>query len=274
MTSTISKDGFAYTIASNRHKPVILLLHGFLGCRADWTEIATGLSDDFCPLTVDLPGHGQTRVALDQYDFPATARLLTRLLDELRIGRCHALGYSMGGRLALYLTIKHPDRIDCGVIESASPGLKTAAERLTRQQQDQQSAQKLLTDFDRFLADWYAQPLFQSLAKQPAMLAELIARRRLNQPCLLAQSLQKAGTGAQDSLWPELVGLKNPVLLLAGEYDVKYQQIMQAMRQVQPALFMQIIPNAGHNIHLEQPMLYLESVRRFFMGSGDFGANK
>ncbi|NER32893.1 MAG: 2-succinyl-6-hydroxy-2,4-cyclohexadiene-1-carboxylate synthase [Oscillatoria sp. SIO1A7] len=249
-----------YSLNGSKTQPVLLLLHGFMGNSNDYREVIPQLSAKFCCLAVDLPGHGQTKIAGedDRYSMPNTARALISLLDELEIERCFLAAYSMGGRLALYLLLHFPERFEKAVLESASPGLKTAAERELRRQRDRQLAEKLETgDFQEFLLNWYRQPLFQSSAARPDF-EELIARRLENNPHLLAKSLRNMGTGNQPSLWEKLADNKVPLLLLVGEKDDKFRAINTEMAGLSPLARMAIAPNTGHNIHFENHTYYVE----------------
>ena len=118
---------FHYSFRGNRAKPLILFLHGFMGDNKEFNEIISLLSDQFFSLTVDLPGHGKTRVLGGEkcYMMSNTAEALINLLDQLNVKKCFLVGYSMGGRLALYLNLHFPQYFSKVVIESASPGLKT-----------------------------------------------------------------------------------------------------------------------------------------------------
>src|SRR5699024_8067238 len=96
----------------------------------------------FQVIAIDLPGHG----ASDIKQFPSMIGFtdeLKALFDLLQISRCHLLGYSMGGRVALSFALRHPDYVSHLILESASPGLKTIEERLNRQQQDAKLAEFL-----------------------------------------------------------------------------------------------------------------------------------
>lgn len=255
-----------YSLHGSKTQPVLLLLHGFMGNSNDYREVIPRLSAKFCCLAVDLPGHGQTKVSGgdDRYSMPNTASALIRLLDELEIDRCFLAGYSMGGRLALYMLLHFPARFEKAVLESASPGLKTAAERESRRKRDRQLAEQLETgDFQQFLLNWYSQPLFQSSAARPDF-EELIARRLENNPRSLAKSLRNLGTGSQPSLWEMLPDNKVPLLLLVGEKDDKFISINAEMAGLSPLDRMAIAPKAGHNIHFEQPTYYIEELMKFF----------
>ncbi|MEM8832858.1 MAG: alpha/beta fold hydrolase [Cyanobacteria bacterium P01_G01_bin.19] len=97
---------FNYVFIGDQNKPIVLFLHGFMGCWQDFQEIADLLQPAFCCLLVDLPGHGKTEVSSDRYyQMPEVAMAIVNLLKQLSIPRCFLIGYSMGGRLALYLAV-------------------------------------------------------------------------------------------------------------------------------------------------------------------------
>ncbi len=257
-----SSDQIYVEIQGNRNNPVVLFLHGFLGSCREFDAIVPHLLDRFCCLRVDLPGHGQTQVCAETYTMPNTAALIIHLLDYLKISQCHLIGYSMGGRLALYLALQFPDRCLKTVLESASPGLRTEAERLARKQHDATLADRLEHDFPTFLTAWYEQPLFRSLRQHPDF--EQIFRQRCNnRPSDLARSLRYLGTGEQPNLWNRLKSHQNPLLLLVGEHDRKFVSINQEMAHLCKAAQLKIIPTTGHTIHAEAPQTFALQIRRF-----------
>ncbi len=255
-----------YSFKGDRTKPLILFLHGFMGDSHEFKEVISLLSDQFSYLTVDLPGHGKTRIlgGEEYYTMSNTAKDLINLLDQLNVKQCFLVGYSMGGRLALYLTLNFPERFAKVVLESASPGLKSQRDRLERIQGDFELASKLeKSDFPKFLESWYEQALFTSLRKHPNF--ETLRETRLqHNPFELAKSLRTLGTGCQPSLWKNLKQNKNPLLLLVGEYDTKFIAINSEMARLCKSAKLEIVSSCGHNIHFEDPKTFVENVRRFF----------
>jgi 2-succinyl-6-hydroxy-2,4-cyclohexadiene-1-carboxylate synthase len=244
----------------------IVWLHGFMGSGSDWDEVIHHWGDRPLCIAIDLPGHGKTTVtgAATFYSMPLVARGILHLLDALHIDRCGLVGYSMGGRLALYLALHAPTRF-CGVVlESASPGLRTATERQARQEQDANLAQKLMsTDLRVFLGHWYQQPLFAALHQHPSFPA-MVSRRLLNDPAQLGRSLRYMGTGRQPSLWNALSNNDTPLRLIVGEHDSKYRQIAAEMGDRHPHCSIITVPNCGHTVHLEQPMDFTRHIHSFY----------
>ena len=197
------------------------------------------------------------------YTIEGTTAALLATMDALGIARPHVVGYSMGGRVALYLALRHPERCARLVLESASPGLRTEAERAERRALDAERAAEVERDFDGFLDRWYRMPLFASLKGRPQLRAAMLAKRRQNRPAELARSLRGLSTGRQPSLWDELAGLAVPALAVAGSRDRKFTDLAFEMAVVGPPL-MPLVVRTGHTVHAEQPELFAALVRDFF----------
>ena len=268
-------------IRGNPNHPWLLFLHGFLGDSRDFETIISQLYDRFYCIAIDLPGHGKTIVQGDSnpafaYGMESTGEGIIAFLQNLaqscdphcshsqKLQKIGLVGYSMGGRLGLFLLFKYPHLFRRGLLESASPGLKTATERSLRQVQDFDRARQLETqDLKTFLEHWYNQPLFRSI-KQQESFADLLNRRQQGNPKQLAQSLRYLGLGTQSSLWLQLPGNQIPLLFLVGEMDDKFCQINQEIVDQCPFSQLKIIPGASHNGHFSHSVLFANTVRSFF----------
>jgi len=253
----------------------VLLLHGFTGRGRNWLPLLHPSPFTLHPsqfLTVDLLGHGKTDAPADatRYKMAFAAADLASLILDLTTPPIHLVGYSMGGRLALYLAWHYPHLFRSLVLESSSPGLASEAERQTRRAGDEQLAQRLeQAGLEAFVDDWQALPLFASQSRLPDEVRQQLRQQRLqNNPLGLAHSLRGMGTGAQPSLWEQLPQLHLPVLLLAGELDSKFVTLAQQMAAHLPHAQLRLIPSAGHTIHLEQPSAWVEAVSAFWAGKG------
>ncbi|WP_017316061.1 2-succinyl-6-hydroxy-2,4-cyclohexadiene-1-carboxylate synthase [Mastigocladopsis repens] len=262
---------FNYSFNGNPTKPLILFLHGFMGNSHEFDEAISLLSDDFYCLTIDLPGHGETKIlgGDECYTMSKAAHALIDFLNNLKIAKCFLLGYSMGGRLALYLALHFPHRFSKIVLESASPGLLTEAERIERVKRDEQIARKLersvdRNDFANFLANWYSQAIFGSIKNHPQF-QRLIEVRLQNNPIELAKSLRLMGTGCQPSLWEKLKVNTNTLLLLVGEDDEKFIVINTKIAQMCELCQLKVISHSGHNIHFEKVKAFVENARLFLI---------
>ncbi|MEM8723348.1 MAG: 2-succinyl-6-hydroxy-2,4-cyclohexadiene-1-carboxylate synthase [Cyanobacteria bacterium P01_G01_bin.39] len=244
---------FHYRLIGDRRQPIILILHGFMGSCDDFSAVIAGL-EGYCCLVVDLPGHGQTEVKHDaNYQMSNLAQALITLLVTLGIERCWLWGYSLGGRIALYLTIYFPQYFQGVILESASPGLKTQPERDRRIKQDLQLAKQLESGgLSQFIHQWYQNPLFASFVQHPHY-QQALTNRLNNNSFKLAKSLRWLGLGMQPSLWSFLYNIEIPVVLIVGALDIKFITINQKIYSLCPQATLNIVKNSGHNVHFEQP---------------------
>lgn len=255
-------------LRGGRGRPGIVFFHGFLGSGADWRELAERLSDEFCCALIDLPGHGgSVNLPRSAYRFAAAAQRAADTVRALNLLDPAAVGYSMGGRVALRILCEVPDLFSAAIIESAHPGLEEPRARAERRRIDRTLASRLEREpLAEFLECWYRQPLFKSLHRRPGRLATTMARRRLQDPAELARALRGLSVSRQDPLWDRLRGVKVPVLWIAGALDEKYARIAQRAAARTHAASVRIIADAGHNVHVERPTDVEAAVRRFLAG--------
>ncbi len=263
---TIHDVQYNFEISGQGERP-LLLLHGFTGSSQNWQTILPQLEPRFLSIAVDLLGHGRSAAPPRpaRYLMEAAAADLIDLLDQLDIEQTSVLGYSMGGRLALYLASQYPQRCQALILESASPGLADKTARAERRQQDNALAQRIEAEgMESFVDYWESLPLWASQAQlSDESRARLRAQRLQNNPIGLANSLRGMGTGAQLSLWSRLPRLTMPVLLITGELDAKFVAINQEMAGHIPEARLAVVPEAGHAVHWERPLRYAELVRGF-----------
>jgi 2-succinyl-6-hydroxy-2,4-cyclohexadiene-1-carboxylate synthase len=247
--------------------PPLLLLHGFTGSGDSWADLIPAFSQQFSVITVDILGHGRSAAPADpnRYTMPHVAANLIALLDAWQIEHTALLGYSMGGRLALYLACHYPERFSKLILESSSPGLRTEAERAARRQQDEALADWIEANgIEPFVARWEALPLWASQQQLSAEIRQrLHQQRRQNSAVGLANSLRGMGTGAQPSLWARLPEITVPSLLIAGELDHKFMAINEQMVGLLGNGRFHPIPNTGHTTYVEQPALFKAAVLPF-----------
>lgn len=267
----IRLNGVQYSYMEEGEGQTVLLLHGFTGTKKTWNELFIKLKQNFHVIAIDLLGHGDTDSPEDpnRYKMEHSAKDLDDFLTEKQIDRIHLLGYSMGGRLALYFALHYQHRIQTLVLESCTAGLVSEEERLSRIKQDEQLQSMLLKKgINAFVDYWENITLFSSQKQLPKSLQESIRSSRLMQsPIGLGNSLKGMGTGIQPSLWNQLELLNIHTLLICGEYDEKFCFIMGKMNEMIKNSEIRKILRAGHAIHVEQSKIFATIVSEFFLKS-------
>jgi 2-succinyl-6-hydroxy-2,4-cyclohexadiene-1-carboxylate synthase len=247
----------------------LVLLHGFTGSGHSWNDLTEQISPQVESVAIDLPGHGQTESSqnIERYAIERTAEDIIAVADYLDLDNFSILGYSMGGRLGLYLAVYFPNRIKALILESASPGIADMGERKQRRNWDYELAERIEREgINSFVNRWETLPLFASQLAVPDEKKTSLRQERLGNNVLgLSNSLRGMGTGSQPSLWEALPTITIPTLLLCGDLDPKYMKINQDMAKMMPNAELAIFQDAGHNIHLEQTEAFSAVLSNFLL---------
>src|SRR5918999_121850 len=237
-------------------RETLVLLHGFTQTRQSWRRTVAALGGRYRALVPDLPGHG---LAADRR--PASFAACTAYVRALADGRCALAGYSMGGRIALYVALALPDLVERLVLVGASPGIANAAERAARRRVDDALADRIeAIGIEAFAAEWGAQDLFAGQDERVAAAAH--ADRLRNTPAGLAAALRGLGTGVMPPLWARLPELSIPVTLVVGERDEKFRAIAEQLARAIPDCRTEIVAGAGHAAQLERPDVVAAAIVR------------
>lgn len=262
VTKQVGKNEY-HCITAGKGEPLVLL-HGFTGTSDTWRPFMERWASAFRVIAIDLPGHGKT----DTPDFPNMVEFcdeLAEILHLFSIKKCHLLGYSMGGRAALSFSKRHPDYLESLLLESASPGLKTEGEREQRREQDQQLADKIVTEgIPAFVDMWENLPLFATQKGLPESMQQQVRDERMAQTeAGLTKSLQYMGTGMQPSWWDQLNSLRIPVYLIVGNLDEKFIEINKIMEKMMTQSELVVVHESGHTVHVEQAEKFATIVMEF-----------
>jgi pyruvate dehydrogenase E2 component (dihydrolipoamide acetyltransferase) len=89
----------------------MLLVHGFGGDLNNWMFNQEALATDRAVYALDLPGHGGSLKAVESGDVAALADTVAAFLGELKTGKVHVTGHSLGGAIALELAHRRPELV-------------------------------------------------------------------------------------------------------------------------------------------------------------------
>lgn len=92
--------------------PPVVMLHGLGATKVSFLPTVAALAGSYRAIAIDLPGFGDSvKPIRAPYDAPYFARAVLALLDALGLERAHLLGNSMGGRVAIEVGLKAPERV-------------------------------------------------------------------------------------------------------------------------------------------------------------------
>lgn len=250
-------------------RPVVAL-HGFTGAGGDW-RVVDALFGDRPVLAPDLPGHAGSTAAGAERTVDELAVSVERLAGvELEGAAYDLVGYSFGGRVALSMATRWPERIGRLVLIGANPGIVDPIARAERRAADARRAASIERDgVAAFLDAWARVPIIATQRRiAPSDRALLDEARGGHTARGLAEHLRYAGTGSMRPLHDSLDALTLPVVLVTGVDDTKYDAIAAAMAgRIASAVHVRV-PGAGHAPHLEAPVAFVSLVRPLLHAKG------
>lgn len=293
---TYKRCSFFYQLWGNPELPPVVLLHGFMQSSTSWDSIARSLTNRFCVYVLDFIGHGLTEKSKKpaRYTYEDMAASVDYFLRKVvcaqekrgrekrvhtrrdltnrsqtkhtQIKRAHVIGYSMGGRIALRLLQTSSDLLASVVLESCNLGCATQAERTEAAQRNQGWVDRIQHDgMESFVDYWETLPMFAT-QKELGWDKLLHASRAANNPTSMVLCLQGSGKQAMPLTEVTLEAVRDQrkkglsMLYIYGDKDAKSAAVAATLES--EGVLVSAIP-AGHNAHLEAPMLYLKEVVHF-----------
>ena len=231
-----------------------VLIHGFSGSPESWRRTAGRLR--LATYAPAVCGHGGgTAADAVAHSFEAEVE---RLASEIRAAvpaPRYLAGYSLGGRLALGMLVRHPGLFVGAAAIGANPGIDGEGDREARRAADEAWARLIeergLDTFDR---EWSSLPLFRSQRHLEAEVLEEQRRIRLgHDPAGLAAAMRTLSLGAMPDYRESLPAVTCPVELIAGGLDVKFSALAGQMAEELPQAVVHVVDGVGHNVPLEAP---------------------
>jgi pimeloyl-ACP methyl ester carboxylesterase len=106
-----TSEGAISVLEAGKGEPV-LMLHGLGATKASFLSSVAALAGRYRTIAFDLPGFGDSAKPLRApYDARYFAGSVVALLDALGHERAHLIGNSMGGRVAIEVGLRHPERV-------------------------------------------------------------------------------------------------------------------------------------------------------------------
>ena len=98
----------------------LIILHGLLGSLDNWQTLAKQYAEHFTVFIIDLRNHGKSPHS-DEFSYNLMVEDLLNFCNENFIYRCHVLGHSMGGKVAMQFALRHSDYIEKLIVADIAP---------------------------------------------------------------------------------------------------------------------------------------------------------
>lgn len=249
----------------------LLLVHGLGGAAANWLALAPLLLAGRRLLVPELPGHGGSAALSAAPSLNAYADRLGLLLEHEGLASAGVVGHSLGGAIALRLSIRRPDAVSALVLAGAagiSSGSRTARYALTitgivkpgrrlaphRRRIARSNALKRVV-FGRWGAS------------DPPALREELAEAFLSGPARHTDTVSAAQALVRDDPRPDLDRVRCPSLVLWGARDnqLPVEDAFDYARRLRAR--MRVIADCGHLLIGERPDACADAIDNFLADS-------
>lgn len=98
----------------------LMIMHGVFGSSDNWQTLGKEFAEKFKVYLIDLRNHGKSPHS-DEFNYEVMAEDVVSLMKDEQIRNAHVLGHSMGGKVAMSLATRYPDKIKKLVIVDIAP---------------------------------------------------------------------------------------------------------------------------------------------------------
>ena len=246
-----------YRYSVNEGKPTLVLSNS-LGTTMDmWQPQLNEFKKHFSVLTYDTRGHGGSDVTTGAYSMDRLGGDIIGLLDHLKLDKVFFCGLSIGGMMAQWLSVFHPQRIHALVMANTSAMIGPSSMWQDRLEHVQQ--QGLASIWPNVLARWVSDDFAEKEADKVATMKTMF------------ESIDAVGysgccAAIRDMDMRNLAHLNNlPTLLIAGTQDLAtpVSDSEYLLSQHKEAQLIEL--DAGHLSNIEQAELFTQAVIDFLI---------
>ncbi|ABS03671.1 alpha/beta fold hydrolase [Kineococcus radiotolerans] len=238
--------------------PVVVLLHGLAGSAQELAATAAALDDSYRVLALDQRGHGHSTRRPGDVSRRAYVEDVAALITSAAGGApVSVVGQSMGAHTALLLAAWHPHLVQRLVLLEG--GVGGGAEETSAQ-----------------LGSWFAAWPVPFPSRQAAVehlggtatavgwAQDLEEREDGFWPRFDADVMQAAiAAVAETPRWAEWQQVQAPTLLVQAERSYLDAAEVERMLELRPGTGHVVVPDAGHDVHLDQPQAWTQLLRSY-----------
>jgi pimeloyl-ACP methyl ester carboxylesterase len=235
----------------------IVILHGWGHSLESLRPMAQHLAHLATVYLVDLPGFGKSPMPEEVWDTFQYAERIIAFLDSQGIEKADILGHSFGGKIALCLAIRHPERIRKLIVMNAS-GLQR---KRSRREQCRFHTIRLLGKCIKFIDKMTGTKNFQR------HFIPRFGSTDYKQAGVMRPILVKT---VNDDLSKQIGQIRAPTLILWGDQDRETpMEIAERIHSQIPHSQLYIFPGKGHRPYEECGSHLCATYIKSFLNRGD-----
>jgi len=247
----------------------VVFVHEFAGDCRSWEPQMRAFARRYRCIAFNARGWTPSEVPADVASYSqARARDDIRsVLDRLGIAKAHICGLSMGGFATLHFGLAYPERALSLVVGGVGYGAEKGEREKFRNEAVVIAGRLESQGMAKFAEAYaYGPTRVQFENKDPRGFAEFkqqLAEHSAKGAANTQLGVQKERPSIFD-LEPQLKKLTVPTLILSGDEDWPCLLPGVYMKRMIPSAALQLIPNSGHTINIEEPDAFNAAVAGFW----------
>ncbi|MFA5263652.1 MAG: alpha/beta fold hydrolase [Opitutaceae bacterium] len=230
--------------------PPLVILHGLLGSSRNWQVTGRDLASRFHVFALDLRNHGASPHD-NAAGFEAMMADVVEWLDRQELSRVTLMGHSLGGKVAMLLACRHPERVERLVVVDMAP--KDSVSIAHRAEFAAMCELRLDSLGSRAEAELHLESRVPDWAKRKFLLTNLECdeqgrwRWLVNLPAL-------AGSLPELEMNPLAPGDRftgSALFIVGGKSNYVDAGDFPAIGAHFPAARVEVLPDSGHNPHMD-----------------------
>ncbi|MEI7509819.1 MAG: alpha/beta fold hydrolase [Flavobacterium sp.] len=239
----------------------LLIIHGFLGMSDNWKSFGSlYAAEGFQTHMLDMRNHGKSFHS-DDFNYEVMCQDVLDYCQELNLHQVSIIGHSMGGKVAMLLATRYPERVEKLIVADIGPKYYAPHHQdiLAGLNAVDFTAKPSRTEVEETLF-----PYIQDFGTRQFLMknlywaepGQLAFRFNLD---VFNQKIDQIGTAL-----PEHAHFDKPTLFIRGG-NSKYilDTDLPEIKKHFPNFELATIPNVGHWLHAENPKLFFEETARF-----------
>jgi branched-chain amino acid transport system permease protein len=232
---------------------IIILIHGNIASTRWWDKYLACLPHGYRAIAMDLRGCGRSGRPHSGYTIDQFAADIQFLVEGLELKKFHLLGHSMGGQIALYYALQHPQLVQTLTLLDSVPATGLALDDTAR------AAFDLLMTDKAVLQQAVDACMQYSSDREFALSACDDAFR-----CAPNIFKDNPGTMHQTVLLEQAGSITAPILIIHGREDLIIPlATMASTIQAMPSAQVVIFDNCGHSPQIEQTARFSDVYNNF-----------
>lgn len=252
--------------------PLVILIHGWPETSYEWREVMPLLAKNFKVVAPDLRGLGYSEKTATGYDKLTIANDIAALISSLHQGPAFVVGHDMGGKVACFLALLHPELVKKLVlVDCLIPGTENTD---PMHQGSWHYGFHMAPEFPEMLTQGREKKYITAIIQGWLYNKRAVSQKTFDQyaKCYRASGGMTAGFNYYRALPQDAAFLsahnnlqfKMPVMTIAGRYGVGnklYNEVKKHSSSVKNV----IIEESGHFVPEEAPDVLAKQLRDFFI---------